>query len=238
VRSRLEHSQHDSLSSAQCPLQRRFPRHYDRIRYRYFPGAFDAQYCALQGSPQTTDTGVPTVREENTVNKNHPSDFAMAEDNAKRRQIVDGARRTFLRQGFDAASMNDIARAAGVSKGTLYVYFQNKEQLFQAVCGEECGARAESLFKLNPDDPDVEGTLTRVGVDFVSFVCRPEKAPSARSVIAIAERMPEIGNPPEGLPYCRIISRAKWNGMSSRSRTARLRLPNSLRLSGQHCSSR
>jgi AcrR family transcriptional regulator len=116
-----------------------------------------------------------------------------AEDNAKRRQIIDGARATFLQQGFDAASMNDIARTSGVSKATLYVYFQNKEQLFQAICGEECGAQAESLFKLDPSDHDVEGTLTRLGVDFASFVCRPEKASSARTVIAIAERMPEIG---------------------------------------------
>src|SRR6516165_6382503 len=116
-----------------------------------------------------------------------------AEDNAKRRQIIEGARTTFLEQGFDAASMNDIARAAGVSKGTLYVYFPNKEQLFQTICSEECAAQAETLFKLDADDADVEGTLTRLGVDFLTFVCRPEKASSARTVIAIAERMPEIG---------------------------------------------
>lgn len=116
-----------------------------------------------------------------------------AEDNAKRRQIIDGARTAFLDQGFDAASMNDIARMAGVSKGTLYVYFQNKEQLFQAICSEECESQAESLFNFDPDDPDVEATLTRIGIDFVSLVCRPEKASSARTVIAIAERMPEIG---------------------------------------------
>jgi AcrR family transcriptional regulator len=58
---------------------------------------------------------------------------AAAEDGAKRRQIVEGARQIFLARGFDAASMSDIARAAGVSKGTLYVYFENKEQLFQAI---------------------------------------------------------------------------------------------------------
>jgi AcrR family transcriptional regulator len=116
-----------------------------------------------------------------------------AEDNAKRRQIIEGAREAFLEQGFDAASMNDIARAAGVSKGTLYVYFQNKEQLFQEICSEECQSHAESLFNFDPDDSDVEATLTRIGIDFVSLVCRPEKASSARTVIAIAERMPEIG---------------------------------------------
>jgi AcrR family transcriptional regulator len=116
-----------------------------------------------------------------------------AADNAKRRQIIEGARKAFLDQGFDAASMNDIARTAGVSKGTLYVYFQNKEQLFQAICSEECLSQAEDLFKFDPNDSDVEATLTRIGIDFVSLVCRPEKASSARTVIAIAERMPEIG---------------------------------------------
>ena len=48
------------------------------------------------------------------------------QDTAKRRQIIEGARQVFMAQGFDAASMNEIARVAGVSKGTLYVYFQNK----------------------------------------------------------------------------------------------------------------
>lgn len=115
------------------------------------------------------------------------------EDNAKRRQIIEGARAIFLQQGFDAASMNDIARAAGVSKGTLYVYFQNKDQLFEAICGEECGTQAESVFSFDPHDRDVEGTLTRLGIDFVTLFCRPEKASSARTIIAIAERMPEIG---------------------------------------------
>jgi AcrR family transcriptional regulator len=117
----------------------------------------------------------------------------IAEDNVKRRQIIEGARAAFLEQGFDAASMNDIARIAGVSKGTLYVYFQNKEQLFQAICSEECLSQAEGLFNFDADDSDVEATLTRIGIDFVTLVCRPEKASSARTVIAIAERMPEIG---------------------------------------------
>jgi len=115
------------------------------------------------------------------------------EDSVKRQQIIEGARAVFLAQGFDAASMNDIARAAGVSKGTLYVYFQNKEQLFQAICIQECGEQAERLFQFHPEDVDVEETLTRVGIDVVSMICRPEKASSARTVIAIAERMPEIG---------------------------------------------
>src|SRR5580658_7673422 len=119
---------------------------------------------------------------------------APAEDeSAKRRQIIDGARAVFLAKGFDAASMNDIARAAGVSKGTLYVYFKHKEQLFEAIVDQECEAQAEGIFDLDSSDHDVETVLTRLGLAYVRFLCRPEKASAIRIVIAIADRMPELG---------------------------------------------
>src|SRR6202050_719285 len=115
------------------------------------------------------------------------------DESAKRRQIIDGARAVFLAKGFDAASMNDIARAAGVSKGTLYVYFKHKEELFEAIVEQECDAQAEGIFDLDPNDHDVEGVLKRLGVAYVKFLCRPEKAQAIRTVIAIADRMPEVG---------------------------------------------
>jgi AcrR family transcriptional regulator len=122
-----------------------------------------------------------------------PVPATIDDDSAKRRQIIDGARNVFLAQGFDAASMNDIARAAGVSKGTLYVYFNNKEELFEAIVEEECDAQAEGIFDLDTNDHDVEAVLTRLGIAYVKFLCRPEKASAVRTVIAIADRMPEIG---------------------------------------------
>src|SRR5262245_46611359 len=67
-------------------------------------------------------------------------------DRLKRRQILEGARHMFLAQGFDAASMGAIARQAGVSKGTLYVYFKSKEELFEAIVEEQCRAEAEQIF--------------------------------------------------------------------------------------------
>jgi AcrR family transcriptional regulator len=122
-----------------------------------------------------------------------PTPAPVDEESAKRRQIIDGARQVFMAQGFDAASMNEIAKAAGVSKGTLYVYFQNKEQLFEAIVGNECRSQGERIFALDPADHDVERVLKQLGIEFVEFLCRPERAPSLRTVIAIAERMPEMG---------------------------------------------
>jgi AcrR family transcriptional regulator len=117
----------------------------------------------------------------------------IAEDSVKRRQIVEGARQIFLAQGFDAASMNDIARAAGVSKGTLYVYFDNKEELFEAIVHQECLVHAETAFNLDATDHDVEAVLRRLGTAYMEFLCSADKASTLRTVIAIADRMPEIG---------------------------------------------
>jgi len=61
----------------------------------------------------------------------------------KRRQIIDGACRVFLERGFDAASMGEIAREAAVSKGTLYVYFKSKEELFAAIVAGQCSLQGE-----------------------------------------------------------------------------------------------
>jgi AcrR family transcriptional regulator len=115
------------------------------------------------------------------------------DDSAKRRQIIDGARRTFLSQGFDAASMGEIAKAAGVSKGTLYVYFQNKEQLFSAIVDQECVMQAEGLLAFDPADHDVEGVLTRFGNAYTLGLCVPERLSAVRAVVSIADRMPEAG---------------------------------------------
>src|ERR1700722_56529 len=74
-----------------------------------------------------------------------PSDPETLEGNAKRRQIMEGAWAVFMAAGFDGASMNDVARVAGVSKGTLYVYFDSKEKLFEALIREERRRQAERL---------------------------------------------------------------------------------------------
>jgi len=114
-------------------------------------------------------------------------------ESAKRRQIMDGARPIFLAHGFDGASMGEIARQAGVSKGTLYVYFDSKEQLFQAIVEEECQAQAEQVFALDSNDHDVEAQLLRLGRDFVRFLCTPTRVSPLRTVISIADRMPVLG---------------------------------------------
>ncbi len=114
-------------------------------------------------------------------------------DSHKRRQILDGARRVFLASGFDGASMGEIARVAGVSKGTLYVYFDSKEALFEALTVEEKRGLAEALFHLDEADPDVRAVLRRLGSSFLDEMARPHHIASVRMVMGAVEKFPRVG---------------------------------------------
>ncbi len=114
------------------------------------------------------------------------------EDSSKRRQILDGARKVFMDLGFDGASMGEIARSAGVSKGTLYVYFDDKNRLFEAIVEEEALEQGKVAFNFDPER-DVTTTLMEFGQAYIQLLCRPGGGSATRTVMAIAERMPEVG---------------------------------------------
>jgi AcrR family transcriptional regulator len=114
------------------------------------------------------------------------------DDSSKRRQILDGARKVFMDLGFDGASMGEIARSAGVSKGTLYVYFADKSRLFEAIVEQEVLEQGEIAFNFDPAR-DVAITLREFGGAYIELLCRPGGGSAIRTVMAIAERMPEVG---------------------------------------------
>lgn len=111
----------------------------------------------------------------------------------KRRDIIDGARRVFFDKGFDGASMDEIARASAVSKATIYVYFASKEELFQALVQVDRRKSAERLFEYDPDDPDIESLLKRIGETFMNMMVQPDHIRLVRMVIGAAEKFPNVG---------------------------------------------
>jgi AcrR family transcriptional regulator len=114
------------------------------------------------------------------------------EDSAKRRQILDGARKVFMDLGFDGSSMGEIARAAGVSKGTLYVYFADKCALFESIVEHEKLEQGKAVFNLAPER-DAVTTLNEFGRAYIGLLCRPGGGSAIRTVMSIAERMPDVG---------------------------------------------
>jgi len=63
-------------------------------------------------------------------------------------QVLAGATAVFLKDGFERASVDDIAREAQVSKATLYSYFPDKRLLFVEVCKRECQRHSEEALKI------------------------------------------------------------------------------------------
>jgi AcrR family transcriptional regulator len=112
--------------------------------------------------------------------------------NSKRRQILQGARAVFLDLGFDGASMGEIARAAGVSKGTLYVYFADKDKLFEAIVEQVSNELGLQAFTFDPADA-IERALAKFGQAYIGMLCNPRGGSAIRTVMAIAERKPELG---------------------------------------------
>jgi AcrR family transcriptional regulator len=114
-------------------------------------------------------------------------------DPDKRRQILDGALEVFMTRGFDAASMNDIAAAANVSKGTLYVYFEDKEHLFVALIERERDTQKRAAFEALDEDPDLAHALSNFGERLLRLLVSDFALSAHRIVIGVAERMPELG---------------------------------------------
>ena len=94
--------------------------------------------------------------------------------------------------GFDGASMGEIARAAGVSKGTLYVYFADKNRLFEAIVEEERSSRAR-WRSISTRRAMSRPRCANSAATYIKLLCRPGGGSAIRTVMAIAERMPDVG---------------------------------------------
>lgn len=121
------------------------------------------------------------------------ADAADVTPDSKHNQILAGARQIFRAEGFDAASMDGIARAARVSKGTLYVYFSSKEGLFADLVRADLKAAAEQHAVLDHDNPDVRAVLHAYGISFLRRMLEPEHIAMVRMVIAASIKQPALG---------------------------------------------
>ena len=117
-------------------------------------------------------------------------------NNDKAEQILDGALKIFTTQGYAAASMDRIAKAAGVSKPTLYSYFQDKEGLFMALV-RHLTQSCDPLFPHRPAIADVDlppEMLLRQLADkaLTGFAQNPALLTLIRLIIGESERFPTL----------------------------------------------
>jgi AcrR family transcriptional regulator len=113
---------------------------------------------------------------------------------ARPQELLDAALDVFVEKGFAAARTDDVAHRAGVSKGTLYLYFPSKDDLLKAVIRHSVAAQiAEGARIVDQHD----GSATSLLIDHVAPWWRRLQAQPASGVfklmIAEARNFPELG---------------------------------------------
>jgi AcrR family transcriptional regulator len=111
----------------------------------------------------------------------------------KRAQIMDGARVVFLAEGFDGASMEAIAHAAGVSKGTLYTYFKGKDELFTSLIAAYQNRSFEETFRGLSKVADLRGNLETLARNYLDMMREPENLAMLRVVVGASAKFPSLG---------------------------------------------
>ena len=114
----------------------------------------------------------------------------------KRRAILDAATTLFLRDGYQATSMDQIAAAAAVSKQTVYKQFADKQSLFREIVADTVAEVADPVAQQVAslrDSGDLEADLRNLAHALLAQVIQPRVMQLRRLVIAEAGRFPDLG---------------------------------------------
>jgi AcrR family transcriptional regulator len=130
----------------------------------------------------TTSSRQESSRQESVT---HPA-------TAKREQILQGAMRVFLEQGYANTSMDRIASTAGVSKQTIYSHFQDKEGLFTALIQHITIERIQLELGAAVLQGEPEAVLRRLANVYFGQLTSTEYLSLIRVVIAESNRFPEL----------------------------------------------
>lgn len=108
-------------------------------------------------------------------------------------QVLTGARDVFLRDGYEGASVDEIARTASVSKATLYSYFPDKSILFLEVAKTECLRQADRATAVWDTDAPPRHVLTQAAGHMLGFFLSDFGLQVYRIVVAELGRFPSLG---------------------------------------------
>ncbi|HEY8949870.1 MAG TPA: TetR/AcrR family transcriptional regulator [Rhizomicrobium sp.] len=112
---------------------------------------------------------------------------------ARPQEILDAALACFAEKGFAATRMDDIADRAGVTKGTIYLYFQNKEAVFKALVRESIGTQISQVLEQAEAFQGPARDLLRMVVSTVGEILRTsDRVVLPKIIVAEAGNFPEL----------------------------------------------
>jgi AcrR family transcriptional regulator len=128
-----------------------------------------------------------------------------AEQSAARREaILAAALDEFSASGFAAARLDDVARRAGVAKGTIYLHFRDKEALFQELIRSALGPFVATIEAASAADLPLRAVAERLILGFVRDVYGTNRKNIIRLVLVEGRRFPNVAD----FYYREVVGRA------------------------------
>jgi AcrR family transcriptional regulator len=126
-----------------------------------------------------------------------------ARSGERREAILAAALDEFASRGFEAARLDDVARRAGVAKGTIYLYFRDKETLFQELVRTMLTPLVGTIEALGAADVPLAMLADRIADLFVSEVYETRRKDVVRLMISEGRRFPALAE----FYYREVLSR-------------------------------
>jgi len=121
----------------------------------------------------------------------------------RREAILAAALDEFSSRGFEAARLEDVARRAGVAKGTIYLYFRDKENLFQELIRTMLTPLVGTIEAMGQADVPLPMLADRIVDLFVSQVYETRRKDVVRLMISEGRRFPKLAE----FYYREVLSR-------------------------------
>ena len=118
-----------------------------------------------------------------------------AERAAERRQaIIEAAMEEFISRGFAATRLDDIARRAGVAKGTIYLHFKDKESMFEELIRTAIVPLVGRMQGPLPTGGTVRDLIEAFALNFIHEVVTTRRGDIVRLIVAEGPRFPAIAD--------------------------------------------
>src|SRR6202140_4170561 len=123
---------------------------------------------------------------------------------AERRQaIIDAALDEFIARGFTATRLDDVAKRAGVAKGTIYLHFKDKESMFEELIRTALVPLIGRLHAPPPIGGSVRDAVEGFALNFIREVANTRRGDIVRLIVAEGPRFPGIAD----FYYREVVSR-------------------------------
>jgi AcrR family transcriptional regulator len=121
----------------------------------------------------------------------------------RRAAIVDAAMEEFIARGFAATRLDDIAKRAGVAKGTIYLHFKDKESMFEELVRTVIVPVVARLNALPPLTGSVRDLIEAFANNFLKEVIGTRRGDLVRLIVAEGPRFPSVAD----FYYREVVSR-------------------------------